>query len=51
MPGDVLDEEALKRGERRVEGLEGAERGDVDADDRSVGQPASQIEGESLYLG
>ena len=39
VPGDVVDEAARQRGQRRVEGLQRAERGDVDAGD---GRPSSR---------
>ena len=51
MPGDVVDQRALERGQRRVEGLQGAERGDVDLDDGAVGEPAPQVEGQGFHLG
>ena len=51
MPGDVLDQGPLERGERRVEGLQGAERGDVHLHDRAVGEPALEVEGQGFHLG
>ena len=38
VPGDVVDQRALERLQRRVERLQRAERGDVDLDDRAVGR-------------
>ena len=39
MPGDVLDQRAVEGVQRRVEGLQGAEGGQVDAGDRAVEEP------------
>ena len=41
----------VERRERRVEGLQRAERGDVDLRDRAVGEPAPQVEGQRFHLG
>ena len=51
VPGDVVDQRALERGQRRVEGLQGAERRDVDLRDGVPVQPAPQIEGQGFHLG
>ena len=51
VPGDPVDHRALERGQRRVEGLQGAERGDVDLDDRVPVEPAPQVEGQRFHLG
>ena len=51
VPGDVVDHRALERGQRRVEGLEGAERGDVDLRDGVAVEPAPQVEGQGFHLG
>ena len=51
VPGDVVDQRAVERGQRRVVGLQRAERGDVDADDRAVGEASAQVLDQRLHLG
>ena len=41
----------LQRGQRRVEGLQRAERRDVDAGDRAAVQPAAQVERQAFDFG
>src|SRR5918998_1512961 len=48
---DVVDERPLECLQRRVEGLERAERGDVDLGDGASGEPAPQVQGQRLHLG
>ena len=48
VPGDVLDQRPLERRERRVEGLQRAERGDVDLDDGALVEPALAGRGPGL---
>ena len=48
---DVLDQRALERPQRRVEGLERAERRDVDRRDGVPVEPAPQVEGQGFHLG
>ena len=51
VPGDVVDQRALERGQRRVEGLQRAERRDVDLGDGVAVEPAPQVEGQRFHLG
>ena len=51
MPGDVVDERAVEGVQRRVEGLERAEGGQVDAADRPTHQATAQVLGEGFDLG
>ena len=51
VPGDVLDERAVQRVQRRVEGLQRAEGRQVDAGDRAVDEPAPQVQGQRFHLG
>ena len=51
MPLDVVDERPVEGGQRRVVGLQRAEGGDVDADDRTVGEPSAQVVDQRLDLG
>ena len=51
VPGDVLDQQPLERPQRRVEGLERAERRDVHGGDRMAVQPAPEVEGQGFHLG
>jgi hypothetical protein len=51
VPGDAVDERTAERGDRRVVGLQAAERSDVDADDGAVAQPLGQVARQRLHLG
>ena len=51
VPGHVLDQQPLERPQRRVEGLERAERRDVHRGDRVAVQPAPEVEGQGFHLG
>jgi hypothetical protein len=51
VPGDAVDEAAGQGAQRRVEGLQGAERRDVDPGDGPVLEPAAQVERETFDLG
>ena len=50
VPGHVVDERAVQGVQRRVEGLERAERGEVDPADRRADQPPAQVLDEGFYL-
>jgi hypothetical protein len=51
VPGDVLDQGPVQRGDRRVVGLQGAERGEVDPHDGAVAQAPAQVLRKRLDLG
>ncbi len=51
VPGDAVDDQPVEGGQRRVEGLQRAERRDVDAHDRTVGEPTAQVQREAFDLG
>jgi hypothetical protein len=51
VPAHPVDQEPLEGAERRVEGLERAERRQVDRRDRVAGQPALEVEGQRFHLG
>ena len=48
VPGDAVDQRAGQRGDRRVVGLQAAERRDVDAHDRAAVEAPRQVVGEAL---
>ena len=51
LPGHVVDEAALERRDRGVEGLERRERDHVDLRDGTVCEPAPQVQGQRFHLG
>ena len=51
VPRDVVDQQPLERAQRRVEGLERAERRDVHRRDRVAVEPAPEVEGQGFHLG
>ena len=51
VPRDVVDQRAVQRVQRRVEGLQRAERGQVDAADRAADQTTAQVLDEGFDLG